>query len=169
MHHHIISEQRQFHLFLLNLSKIQFLFFSSWFSQDFQYDEKQWQEGTSQCGTLSTMLAIAFFFWIDVLYQSKEVPLYSQFTKAFFLLLLMNGCWVLSNTSSASIDTICDFLLWLADDMDYTAYVYVHLVTQSCLILCDHVNYSPPGFSVPGIFHVKILEWVASLSSRGSS
>ena len=41
------------------------------------------------------------------------------------------------------------------------------LVTQSCLTLCDPRDYSPPGSSVPGIFQVRILEWLAIPSSRG--
>ena len=36
-------------------------------------------------------------------------------------------------------------------------YVYV-LVTQSCLTLCDHMDYSLPGFSVHGILQARILE-----------
>ena len=40
---------------------------------------------------------------------------------------------------------------------------------QSCLILCDLMDCSPPGFSVHGILQARILEWVAVLSSRGSS
>ena len=43
------------------------------------------------------------------------------------------------------------------------------LLLQSCLTLCDPLDCSPPGFSVYGIFPVKILAWVAMLSSRGSS
>ena len=40
---------------------------------------------------------------------------------------------------------------------------------QLCLTFCDLVDCSPPGFSVHGIFQVRILEWVATPSSRGSS
>ena len=40
---------------------------------------------------------------------------------------------------------------------------------QSCLILCDPMDYSPPGSSVHGILQARILEWVAMPSSRGSS
>ena len=40
---------------------------------------------------------------------------------------------------------------------------------QSCLTLCDSMDYSPPGPSVHKIFQARILEWVAMLSSRGSS
>ena len=40
---------------------------------------------------------------------------------------------------------------------------------QSCLILWDPMNCSPPGSSVHGILQARILEWVAIRSSRGSS
>ena len=40
---------------------------------------------------------------------------------------------------------------------------------QSCLTLCNPMDYTPPGFSVHGIFQARILEWVAIFSSRGSS
>ena len=40
---------------------------------------------------------------------------------------------------------------------------------QSCLTLCDSLDYSLPGFSVHGIFQARILEWVAMPSSRGFS
>ena len=47
----------------------------------------------------------------------------------------------------------------------YTFLKYVKLkVTQSCLTLCDPVNYI-----VHGILQVRILEWVAFPFSRGSS
>ena len=40
---------------------------------------------------------------------------------------------------------------------------------QSCPNLCDPMACSPPGSSVHGILQVRILEWVAMLSSRRSS
>ena len=43
------------------------------------------------------------------------------------------------------------------------------LVAKSCLTLCDHMDCSPPGSSVHGIFQARILEWVATSFSRGSS
>ena len=43
------------------------------------------------------------------------------------------------------------------------------LITQSCPILCDPMDCSPPGFSVHGIRQARILEWVAISFSRGSS
>ena len=32
---------------------------------------------------------------------------------------------------------------------------------QSCLTLCDPIDSSPPGFSIPGILQARTLEWVA--------
>ena len=52
----------------------------------------------------------------------------------------------------------------------YSPYCTLHtcvcLVTQSCLTLCDPIEYSPPGSSVHGIFQARILEWVAAGSQR---
>ena len=42
-------------------------------------------------------------------------------------------------------------------------------VSQSCLSLCDPMDYSPPSSSVHGILQARILEWVAILFYRGSS
>ena len=42
-------------------------------------------------------------------------------------------------------------------------------VSQSCLILCDPMDYSLPGSSVHGIFQTRTLEWVAISFSRRSS
>ena len=52
--------------------------------------------------------------------------------------------------------------------------VFIHLWVhakslQSCPILCDPTDYSPPGFSVQGILQARILEWVAVPSSRDLS
>ena len=42
-------------------------------------------------------------------------------------------------------------------------------VAQSCPTLCDPMDYSPPGSSIHGIFHARVLEWVAISFSRESS
>ena len=39
-------------------------------------------------------------------------------------------------------------------------------VAQSCLTLCDPMDYSLPGSSVHGIFQARVLEWVAISFSR---
>ena len=43
------------------------------------------------------------------------------------------------------------------------------LVAQSCLTLCNPMDYSLPGSSIHGILQVRTLEWVAIPFSRGSS
>ena len=43
----------------------------------------------------------------------------------------------------------------------YFKYKSKVLVVQSCLTLCDLMDYSPPGSSIHGILQVRILEWVA--------
>ena len=42
------------------------------------------------------------------------------------------------------------------------------LVAQSCLTLCDLMDYSPPRSSVHGILQARILEWVTKPFSKGS-
>ena len=39
---------------------------------------------------------------------------------------------------------------------------------QSCPTLCDPIDGSPPGSSVPGILQARILEWVAISFSKGA-
>ena len=46
---------------------------------------------------------------------------------------------------------------------------YVLLCAQSCLTLCDSMDFNPSGSSVHGILQARILECVAVSSSRGSS
>ena len=43
------------------------------------------------------------------------------------------------------------------------------LAAQSCLTLCDPMDCRPTGSAVPGILQARILEWVVSPFSRGSS
>ena len=43
------------------------------------------------------------------------------------------------------------------------------LITQSCLTLCDPMDWSPPGSSVHAIVWARILEWAAISFCRGSS
>ena len=43
------------------------------------------------------------------------------------------------------------------------------LITQSCPILCDPMDCSPPGSSAHGILQARILEWAALPFSRGPS
>ena len=65
-----------------------------------------------------------------------------------------------------------DFQLWpqIPDSRNYYKRRKVKgLVAQSCLTLCDSMDYSLPGSSVHGILQARVLEWVAIPSSRRSS
>ena len=42
-------------------------------------------------------------------------------------------------------------------------------VAQLCPTLCDTMDGSLPGSSIHGIFQARVLEWVATSFSRGSS
>ena len=42
-----------------------------------------------------------------------------------------------------------------------TAAAAVAKSLQSCLTLCDPIDGSPPGSSVPGILQARTLEWIA--------
>ena len=53
--------------------------------------------------------------------------------------------------------------------LNLTRWRYGCVLYQSCLTLCDPMHCSPPGSSVHGIFPARILEWVATSFSRGSS
>ena len=71
----------------------------------------------------------------------------------------LKSCWKviflslsISKVTFSSVDTVCMRAKPL----------------QLCLTLCDSVDCSPPGSSVRGILQVRILEWVAMPSSRGS-
>ena len=48
-------------------------------------------------------------------------------------------------------------------------WLYKSEVAQSCLTLCDPMDYSLPGSSIHRIFQARILEWVAISFSRRSS
>ena len=50
----------------------------------------------------------------------------------------------------------------------YSGILCVKLL-QLCPTLCDPMDCTLPGFSIHGILQARILEWVAMLSSRGSS
>ena len=45
--------------------------------------------------------------------------------------------------------------------MHVAAAAAANKLLQSCLTLCDPIDGSPPGFSVPGILQARTLEWVA--------
>ena len=64
----------------------------------------------------------------------------------------------------------CITVRWWADGLQHqTCSAQVCSVSKSCPTLCNPVACSPPGSSVRRIFLARILEWVVTPSSRGSS
>ena len=49
----------------------------------------------------------------------------------------------------------------LGTELMYVAAAAAAKLLQSCLTLCDPIDGSPLGSSVPGILQARILEWVA--------
>ena len=62
----------------------------------------------------------------------------------------------------------CRLLIYLLEAPLIDSTCACGLSLQSCLTLCNPMDYSPPGFSVHGILQAGILEWIVMLSSGGS-
>ena len=62
----------------------------------------------------------------------------------------------------------CYYLLYFLLLVNSSCISVLVLVTQLCRILCNPMDYSPPGFPVHGILQEKILECVATPFSRRS-
>ena len=66
--------------------------------------------------------------------------------------------------------SLCSLLIYFIHSINSVYKVKVKvLVTQLCLTLCDSMDWSPQVSSAHGILQARILEWVARLSTRGSS
>ena len=75
----------------------------------------------------------------------------------FYLFLCFSICWDLLSSSFFSSKHKLIKLCAAAAKL-----------LQSCLILCDPVDGSPPGSAIPGILQARTLEWVAiSFSNAG--
>ena len=61
------------------------------------------------------------------------------------------------------------FTIWTTREAPLLKIPFVCSVTNSCPTLWDLMVYSPPGSSVHGILQARILEWVATSFSMGSS
>ena len=73
--------------------------------------------------------------------------------------------WLKEETTEGTIMKVpkmqqVDFLADQGELMPFTAAAAAKLL-QSCPTLCDPIDCSLPGSSVPGIFQARVLEWVA--------
>ena len=87
-------------------------------------------------------------------------PIWSILTNVNFL----DTCFALIENerflSGGGVFFQCQIVHWLIRSCS---------VTKSCLTPCNPIDCSPPVSSFHGIFPARILEWVASSSSRRSS
>ena len=80
--------------------------------------------------------------------------------------------WLWQTVLRWTLGCMCLFQIWFPWCITALLICYVHVgakLLQLCPILCDPMDYSPPGSSVHGIFQVIVLEWVVISLSRGSS
>ena len=100
--------------------------------------------------------------------------LFILFYSVFFQLIYFASLFPsLEKKASNKIDMLHFFFFYSrAVELIKVLYVYVAVVcvhAQFCLTLCNLLDCSPPGSSVPGISQAKIPECVAISYSRGSS
>ena len=110
----------------------------------------------------------------DVLVKAESIS-FLHFSKVviYYLLLLSCNLKLFPNKTLTKIL----FIIWLLHPLLYcieslNGHSMYAKSLQSCLTLCDPIDSSPPGSSVPGILQARILEWVAisfSLSGHCSS
>ena len=78
---------------------------------------------------------------LDSILKSRGITLPTQvpLVRAMFFPVVMCGCesWTIKKAAAAA------------------------KLLQSCPTLCDPIDGSPPGFTIPGILQARTLEWVA--------
>ena len=78
---------------------------------------------------------------LDCVLKSRDITLLTKacLVKAMVFPVVMYGCesWTIKKAAAAAAKSL-----------------------QSCLTLCNHIDSSPPGSSIPGILQAKTLEWV---------
>ena len=95
----------------------------------------------------------------DSIYTYIYALIYNVCFSLWLTLLYITGPRFIHLTRTGSNTLQVDNMLWRS----------TLLAAQSCPILCDPMDYSPLGSSVHEIFQARILEWVATSFSRGSS
>ena len=57
---------------------------------------------------------------------------------------------------------------WVANPINKFSAAAAAKLLQSCLTLCDPIDGSPPGSTIPGILQARTLEWIAISFSKES-
>ena len=137
------------------------------------------QDGSPSLNPLSLFLSLIFCpnsFWRDwaslwvpgVLRQHSEVVLWKLLN---IQMIFDEFVWEKVVSPSYTFSTLGPLaswycFCWLYRASPSLAAKNIVLATQSCPILCDPMDYSPPDPSVRGSLQVRILEWVANPSLR---
>ena len=77
----------------------------------------------------------------------------------------MNGDQIFTLNENKDVNPLrpLTFLAWTVDELATVACAAAAAAQslQSCLTLCNPMDYSPPGSPFHGIFQARVLEWVA--------
>ena len=106
----------------------------------------------------------------------KEGLLYFHFAKCLKSLSVECHCKTVTPSDLSDTQTVSGMTLPSRKELEiiielvWCQSACVHAKSlQSCLTLCNPMDYSPSGSSVHGILQARIVKWVAISSSRGSS
>ena len=103
-------------------------------------------------------------------YKVAQVPLGYFIPQCFFSIIPPQVCMDLRPLYARCHSKHLHTLVHAAFTTTWGGMAHYYLrQTCSCPSLCDPMDDSPPGSSVRGNFQARILEWVATSSSRKSS
>ena len=75
--------------------------------------------------------------------------------------MVVGGFRLQSKNLASYVGFMASLLYFRFGNLQHLAAAAAAKSLQSCLILCDPIDGSPPGSSVPGILQARIREWVA--------
>ena len=116
-----------------------------------------------------------FLTCIQIFQEAGQVVWYLYLLKNFPQFVVIHTVKGFGVVNIAEVDVFLELSCFFNDPTDVGNLISSSSASgaakslHSCLTPCDLIHSSPPGFSVPGILQVRILEWVAMPSSRGSS
>ena len=107
---------------------------------------------------------LAFQETLKSLLQHHSSKAFTLRCSAFFMLQLSYPYMTTGKTIALTRQTFVGKVMSLLFNMLSAAAVAKSL--QSCPTLCDPIDGSPPGSSIPGILQARTLEWVAISFSK---
>ena len=113
------------------------------------------------------LVSVSLFMYIHLFYFLD--PTYKWYHMVFAFLWLISASTIISSLIHVVANGIIHSLWWLSNILLCVCiymciYIYTAAVAkllQSCPTLCDPIDGSPPGSSIPGILQTRTLEWVA--------